>query len=230
MNKIVSFIVSILLCGVAISTARAKEWLFVRAHRNYDDKGVVGEAYRREFEPRMFLHNTWRQRLFCETADADADEAVEVYTRPDGSHWLCIRRATPALGPIIAYRPLQNQRKELAEKIQRVQISNCETLLPPELASDLERLWATMLPGLQVAPMPRTFPVHGPAFIGFARTNNAVKAGRMGIAAYGTPAYKSFLEVVSDLKILCTGDGAAKGDAVRRLLPKIKGLTARLGG
>src|SRR5437762_1919956 len=81
---------------------------------------------RRELDPRMFPHRTWQQRLYCETADAEANETVEIYVKPDGSHWLNCRRAKPALSPLIRHRPHPDQRIELTRKLGQIKISSCE--------------------------------------------------------------------------------------------------------
>lgn len=84
------------VCCLATPQLWGGELLFVKGSRNYDQEGDVGEAFRREFEPRMFTHATWRQRLYRNFNFGD-DETLEFYVRADGSRWLSFRRATPSL-------------------------------------------------------------------------------------------------------------------------------------
>lgn len=212
-----------------VDDCSAGELLFAKATRNYDWPGAVGEAYRRELEPRLFPHEGWRQRLYCETADAEANETMEIYRRSDGSYWLDTRRATPALSPIIRYRPYLDQRAELIAKLAKVKISSCETPLPFEVVKEIARLWDTMLPGVDVAPVPETFSSHGPAFIAFARNGQAIKTGSICIAAYDTKPYHLFVEIVNDLKKLCRADSGARESLYRTLAVKLRTLSQRLG-
>jgi hypothetical protein len=205
-----------------------KDLLFQKASANYNWDGPVGQAYRRDFDPRMFPHSTWRQRLYCETANAEADETLEIYLKSDGAHCLNFRRARPALSPLIRHRPYRDQRGELVKKLDRIGISSCEVVLEPALATEIERLWRTMLPGVEVAPVPEVFSVHGPAFIAFVREGRLVKTGAICLAAYGTETYRHFVEVVEDLKRLCTGTESSRQTIMARLPAKVRSLSARL--
>jgi hypothetical protein len=228
MNRITTMCLLAVSYLLAVEDCFAKDLLFAKASRGYDWEGAVGQAYLREFDPRMFPHRTWRQRLYCETADAEANETVEIYVKPDGSHWLNCRRAKPALSPLIRHRPHPDQRIELTRKLSQIKISSCEVALPPELAIEVEHLWKAMLPGVDVAPVPEVFSAHGPAFIAFARENHSVKTGRICLAAYDTEAYRRFVEIIDDLKRLCDSGGNSTPTVTATLPAKIRNLTARL--
>jgi hypothetical protein len=174
----------------------------------------------------MFTHSTWRQRLYYEAPGAEANETLEIYVRADGSSWLSVRTARPALSPLIRWRPLDSQRTELAKGLNQIRIGRCEVELPSQLAAKLEHLWKIMLPGVDSAPVPTVFPVHSPTFIAFAQENNSVKTGTVAIAAHGTEAHKLFVSIVGDLKKMC--DGHSRGSVSKSLPRKVEQLTARL--
>jgi len=225
----VACIISLTVTNLAISRfCSAGDLLFTRATRSYDHNGAVGEAYRREFEARMFQHGTWTQRLYCETADFQANETIEIFAKADGSRWLSFRRAEPALSPLIKRHPLPNQRAELTAELDRIKIASCEVLLPPTLATELEGLWNAMLPGVDVPPLPHRFPVHAPTFIAFARQNETAKVGSVCLAAYSTQAYKAFKDVVDGLKALCRGNAGSNQASIAQVSSNVRRLTARL--
>ena len=156
MKQIVAFVSVVVLC-LGAANACAGDLLFEKASRNYNRNGVVGQAYRRELEKRMFSHSAWRQRLYYEAPGAETNETIEIYVRADGSSWLSIRTALPALTPLIRWRPLDSQRTELAKELNRIRIRSCEVELPSQLASKLEHLWKIMLPGVDRRPSLRSF-------------------------------------------------------------------------
>src|SRR2546423_15113564 len=107
----VSCIIFLAITNLAISSfCLAGELLFAKATRNYDHNGVVGEAYRRGFENRMFKHATWTQRLYCEAADIRANETIEIFAKPDGPGWLSFGRPEPPLRPLFKRHPFPRYR------------------------------------------------------------------------------------------------------------------------
>ena len=90
--------------------------LFVKAKRNYDKEGLLGKVFRQEFETRIFVHPTWRQRIYVNLYDPSKDETLEVYVRPDGSHWLSFKRASPSLSQPILDRIWLGQKFDLKQR------------------------------------------------------------------------------------------------------------------
>lgn len=206
----------------------AKDLLFVKASRNYDQQGALGRAYRREFEMRMFKHQTWRQRLYYDSFDPDVNETIEIYSKSDGSRRLSHCRANPSLSRIIFSRIANGKQFELTKQLNEVSISCREIALPAELGRELELLWETMLPGAETEPIPRDLYIHAPIFIGFARQNDSVRTGRVSSAAYKTDIYRTFVDIVTDLREVCDRGGKSTDPIFKRLPGKIRRLTARL--
>jgi hypothetical protein len=214
------------LCAWVTTSSLASEVLFYRESDTYGQPGRLGKVYQREFEKRMFTHQTWRQRLYY--FSPDSNETIEIYSKPDGSRWLSCRRATPSLSGIIRSRIVDGEHFDLKRQLDHVHIYGCEVALPLELARDLELLWQKMLPGLPDAPTPPVVYVHAPIFIAFARKNGSVATGSMLFAPYNTKAYRSFLDIVQDLKEACDRSAAPSETILRKLPAKVKRLTALL--
>jgi hypothetical protein len=225
MKNFAFFVSAVISQFVIARSCISGDLLFERASRNYNREGIVGEAYRREFESRMFTHSEWLQRLYYEAPDGGANETFEIYVAPDGSHRLSYRRAEPALSPLIRSRPQPNQRMELAKNLSRISIKTRDVDLPPEVATELEHLWRTMVPGVALGPVSQVFPVHAPTFIAFVREKHLIEAGTVCIAAYDTKAYRLFVDLVSDLKKLSVGRSRS---AVVPLRATVQQLTLRL--
>ena len=154
---LISMLVSL---GLLISAREgsAKELLFKTEPANDDYRGAdkkLGEAYRTEFNPRMFPHRTWHQRLSYSSYKPDVDETVEIYSKPDGSRWLSHRRAIPSLSGLILRRVVYGEKFDLKKRLDAVRISSQEVALPAEVAKEIELLWETMLPGVANPPEPR---------------------------------------------------------------------------
>lgn len=228
MNKYFGVVLVAFFSVTTALASLASDVLFFKVSRDYDQRGVLGETYRREIETRMFTHSTWHQRLYYESHDPDVNETLEVYSKPDGSRWLAHRGASPSLSRIIWNRIFNGQRFDLTKQLDAVRITNHEIALPPGLANELELLWRTMLPGLREAPIPRDLHMHTPIFIGFVRENNSVKTGSVCIAAYNTPIYQAFVDVISDLRTLAD-QGVNSTQSVLSKLPfKVRQLRMRL--
>jgi hypothetical protein len=67
----------------------------------------------------------------------------------------------------------------------------------------------------------------GPVFAGFVRKDGSVKAGKIAMNAYDTPAYAEFTNIVDDLIKMADG-GGSKGRILQELSAKIRRLAARL--
>jgi hypothetical protein len=213
---------------VCTNACFASEVLFYKVPRNYGQEGLLGEAFRREFETRMFTHPNWRQRLYGESHDPDVNETLETYTKPDRSIWLSHRHAVPSLSRIIWSRIYIGERFNLTKRLDSVHITDHEIALAPDVAKELELLWRAMLPGLEEAPKPPVLYMHTPRLIAFSRENNSVETGSIAIAAYNTPIYRGFLGVVGDLKDLCDHGADSTDPAFGRLADRIRRLRARL--
>ena len=214
-----------------IGSCCAAELLFRKALRNYDREGVVGKALVREFEPRLFTHKTWRQRLFVNGPEGQFDETFEIFTKADNSHWLSYRRAQPSIELAVLIYPLSSQRTQLRKELEKTQITHCEIPLPIEVANRIELLWRTMLPGVVQEPIPETLPaVHGPSYLAFVRKPSRVDTGTIALAAYNSPACEAFIEITDDFRRLCDQPNLGTTSFFRKLSAKVEILTTRLGG
>jgi hypothetical protein len=208
----------------------AGELLFKKVSRDYDAEGVIGKTYREEFEPRMFKHATWTARLYCNPYEPDIDETLELFTKPDGSHCLSYRRASPSLSRFIGERLWLNEQFDLKKKLNAVRINEHEVALPEELANEIKLLWQRMLHGLQREPKSNlhSLVVHAPAVIAFAREGTAVETGRIPMAAFNTQTYRAFIEIVDDLIKACEHRARSNDPVFIRLSDKIRSLRNRL--
>lgn len=230
MNNSFRALLIVVLCVIVANRCVASEVLFRKSSRNYDAEGRLGKVYREEFETRMFTHATWLQRLYCNPYEPDIDETLEVYSKADGSRWLSCRRATPSLSRYIGERIWLGEQFDLKKKLDGVRITGHEVALPAEVASEIEVLWRTMLGGLPKEPITgeRVIVPHAPAIIAFAREGDLVKTGRIAMAAYDTPVYRAFLDIVDDLTKACDRTGRSTETVLRRLPSKIRNLRAQL--
>lgn len=226
-----SVLVSFLLL-VPASNSLAKELLFQAEPANNDYARGVGkklaEAYRTEFDPRMFPHRTWHQRLSYSSYNPDVDETVEIYSKPDGSRWLSHRRTSPSLTGFIWSRIVEEAKFDLKKKLDSVRITSHDVALPREVANDLELLWQTMLPGASEAQFPPILNIHAPIFDAWTRKHRLVETGRIKSAAYDTPVYRAFVDVVTDLRTVCDRGGGLADPVFARLPGKIRRLRSRL--
>lgn len=208
----------------------AKEVLFIQASRNYDAKGVLGEFMRRELETRMFMHSTWRQRLYCSPYEPDLNETLEIYLKSDGSHWLSCRRATPSISGIIGRRYWLHEEFDWKKALDAVRITGQDVPLSAELSNEIDLLWQKMLGGLGREPTTktRTLVMHAPAIIAFAKQKNSVTTGRIAMAAYGSPLYRDFMNVVDDLTSMCETGARPRDSEFRKLAEKMRRLRERL--
>lgn len=211
----------------------AKELLFQAEPANNDYARGVGrklaEAYRIEFDPRMFAHRTWHQRLAYSSSEQDVDETLEIYSKSDGSRWLSHRRANPSLTAFLWSRIVEGAKFDLKKKIDAVRITSHEVALPPEVANEIEQLWRTMLPGVPQEEVPLILTTHTPIFDAWVRKDHsAVDAGRIPMAAYDTPIYRSFVNVIKELRDVCDRGGKATDPVFARIPDKIRALRKRL--
>jgi hypothetical protein len=211
-----------------VNSSLAGDVLFYRVPRNYGQQGLVGKTLRQELETRMFTQSAWHQRLFCESHDPDINETLETYSRPDGRVWLRHRRADPSISRIIWNRTFIGERFDLRKQLDAVNVATRDIALPPDVARELDVLWTTMLPGLPSAPKPPKLYMHTPTFIAFARKNGSVETGSIAIAAYDTPIYRAFLDVLRELRDLCDRGASSTDPTLTRLPRKIRRLAERL--
>jgi hypothetical protein len=223
----ISFALLATICCLATPQLRGGDLLFVKGSRNYDQEGDLGEAFRRELEPRMFAHSTWRQRLYRNFNFGD-DETLEFYVRPDGSRWLSFRRATPSLMQAILDRYWSRQEFDLKKRLDSSRITACETKLPADIANQIEVLWQTMVPGVFKEPERKTFGSTAPGVIYALKKNgSSIEIGAVAFGAYHTPAYEEFIKIVDALIDLCERP-ASRALLLQKLPPKIRHLTDRL--
>jgi hypothetical protein len=206
----------------------AKDILFAKASRNYGSPGREGETYRRELETRMFSHDTWRQRLYYHSSEPNVDETIEVYSKPDGSRWLSHRTASPSFTEIIYARIVEGQKFDLEQRLAAVRVTSHDVILPSDVVSELALLWRAMLPGLAQPPLSQDLYTHVPIFIGFTREGGPVKTGSICRAAYNTPIYRMFVDVIADLRDVSDRAASATDPVLRRLPDKMRRLRARL--
>jgi hypothetical protein len=188
----------------------------------------LAEAYRTEFEPRMFPHRMWHQRLAYSSSEQHVDETLEIFSKPDGSRWLGHRRANPSLTVFIWSRIVEGAKFDLKKKLDTVQITSCEVALPREVGNELDQLWRTMLPGVPENQVPRILAMHAPILDAWVRKDHSVEAGRVPMAAYDTPIYRAFVDVVKDLREACDRHAVPTDPIFKRLPTKIHNLRARL--
>jgi hypothetical protein len=231
MNKTCKYLVAMAVAFWVVSQQYclvAEELLFVRALRDYDQPGRVGEMFRRELEPRLFLPGPWMARLYRYSSEADCDEAIQIYSKPNGSTWVSYRRATPALTSILYGHVVDRGRFDVPEELAAVKVTVHEEPIPPALAAELQQLWRQMLPGAESAPAPQRVHTHVPIIIAFVQEDHSVLAGSIPLAAYDTPQYQAFAGVVNHLISVCRGNATNRDRAVKQLLAKMQRLKVLL--
>jgi hypothetical protein len=219
---------------VVANACFATEAFFYKAPRNYAAEGLLGKVYRRELETRMFTHPTWSERLYCNRDEPDIDETLEVYSKPDGSRWLNYRRATPSFSRLIRSRILGDAKFDLKKELDAVHVVSQEAALPTEVATEIELLWRTMLPGLPNEPKE---PEHGvthtvylnvTVLIAFAKEDRSIKTGSIAMVMHNTPAYRAFTGIVDDLIKLCHAKGIPRDRIFAELPGKMRDLRLSL--
>jgi hypothetical protein len=227
-NQILSSILVALWLVIPFRESLAKELLFQAEPANYDHDRKLGEAYRTEFDPRMFGHPKWHQRLAYSSSEQNVDETLEIYSKPDGSRSLSHRLANPSLTAFIWNRIVEGATFDLKKKLDTVHITSHEVALPPAVANELDQLWRAMLPGVAKAQVPLILAMHTPIFDAWVRRDHSVEAGRIPMAAYDTPIYRAFVDVITDLRAVCDRGGNSADPIFKRLPGKIRRLRARL--
>ena len=215
-------------CWLVTLQLRGGDLLFVEASKDYYEKGELGEAFGREFEPRMFTHATWRQRLY-RNFNFGEDQTLEFYVRPDGSRWLSFRRADPSLTQAILDRYWSREEFDLKKRLDSSRITACEKQnMPENVASQIEALWQTMVPGVVKEPERKSFGSTAPGVLyALRKKGDSTEVGAMALGAYHTPAYEEFIKIVDDLIGLCERP-AARARLLQKLPAKIRHLTDRL--
>jgi hypothetical protein len=211
----------------------ARELLFQAEPANCDDyegpSRKLCELYRTEFDPRMFPHRTWHQRLAYSSGEQDVDETLEIYSKPDGSRWLSHRRANPSLSEIIGRRDIYGAKFDWKKEVGKVRITAHDIALPVEVANELDQLWRTMLPGVPYEKVPLILTTHTPIFDAWVHKDNSVaEAGRIPMAAYATPIYRAFVDVIKDLREVCDRGGNSTDPILKRLPDKVRHLRGQL--
>jgi hypothetical protein len=226
---------SILVALWLFASARgclAKELLFQAEPANDDyakgDGRRLAKIYRTEFDPRMFPHRTWHQRLAYSSSEQDVDETLEIYSKPDGSRWLSHRRAKPYLTGLIWSRIVEGAKFDLKKALDAVPITSHEVQLPAEVAKEIDELWRAMLPGVPHEKVPVILTTHTPIFDAWVRRGSSVDTGGVPMAAYDTPVYRAFVDVVTDLRKVCDRNGSSTDPLFRQLPTKIRNLRKRL--
>lgn len=231
MNKSSAGCLAAILCVVITGHCFARETLFYKISRTYDQPGLQGRIFQREFEARMFPRSRWHERLFISPYEPAIDETLETYSKPDGSRWLSHRRAAPSLSRIIEPAP-SGEQYDIKKELEAVRVTSQEVALPAEVAKEIGLLWRTMLPGLPSEPKNkstmRVLYIHPPAFIAFERENQSVETGRIVTAAIETPTFRAFADIVDDLIKVCEGGGVATNSIFEQLPRKIRRLRERL--
>ena len=219
-----------LACLLPRSVACGRDILFRKISRDFGETGELGRAYRRELESRMFTHATWQLRLYCHSDDDDRDETLEVYSTPDGSHRLSWRQVTPSISRELNRRYFLHERFDVAKSLASLRIIGGDILLPQNVASDVEALWQVMVPGLLREPQTNehVIIIRAPSFVSFRRTSGGVVAGRVADRAYGSPAYRGFVDIVDDLIDSCRAPGGKRNLLLAGLPAKMQKLRARL--
>lgn len=219
------------LCIGAVNCSSGKSILFYEVPRNYGEQGSRGEIFRQEFEPRMFTHSRWHERLYINPYEPDIDDTLETYSKSDGSRWIGHRRATPSLSRIVG-PSVSGEHYDTRKELEEIRISSQEVALPAAVANEIGLLWRKMLPGSPSEPKTHStmhvLYIHPPAFIAFARENQSVKTGRIAAAAFDTPAYRAFGDIVDDLLRACDGDDLSRKSIFTHLPEKIRHLREQL--
>lgn len=232
MNRIFGSLLISLWFFACASQSSAKELLFQAEPLDYTDvKGgdkELSEAYRTEFNPRMFSNQKWLQRLSYSSYKPDVDETMEIYSTPDGSRRLSHRLANPSLSALVLRRVVYNAKFNLHKELDAVAITSHDVALPEKVAKELELLWQTMLPGVAKAPEPRILAVHAPIFDAWVRRDRSVETGRICLAAYDTPVYRQFVDVIQDLRDVCDRSAGPNDPVFSRLPERLRRLRMKL--
>jgi hypothetical protein len=227
-KQTLSTILTTLLFHSPAGTCLAKELLFAKEPNNREHSSRLAELERTEFEPRMFGRREWYQRLIYFSGEPDLDETLEVYLRSDGTRWLSHRRAIPSLYSVMLRRLIPGGNFDWKKEVDAVRISTHEIGLPVEVANEIDLLWQTMLPGVTNPPPGGELNTHAPIFDAFVRKDHSVEAGRVCPAAYNTPIYRAFVDVIKDLREVCDRGSKPTDPIFKRLPKKIRDLRARL--
>lgn len=237
-SKSVGVVVTAAFSLLVADCGFARETLFYKASRNYDEEGSAGTVLRRELESRMFTHPTWGERLYLSYDNPDINETLEVYSKPDGSHWLDYRRAVPSLSRLIRSR-FSGADFDLKRKLDAVQIIDHQVRLPTEMASEMQLLWRMMLSKLGKPPaedqkkqggfVTRTIYLDVVVIIGLVKEDDGVKAGNVPMNVHKTRAYREFADIVDNLIKASERDADAKDPIWAKLSERMRNLRLHLG-
>src|SRR2546423_210107 len=125
--RTVKYVTAILI--ILATSCVAGEPLFYKISRAYGRQGRDGELFQQQFEPRMFPHPQWHERLFISTYKPDVDETLETYSKADGSRWLSHRRAIPSLSRVVG-PSVSGESYDIDKELAAIKITSHEVALP----------------------------------------------------------------------------------------------------
>lgn len=113
---------------------------------NFDTSHAAEDrAYVELLDKMLFPAQGWIARYFRAVGEPSPgyDTGIALYRKPNGSYWLMIKQASPALGSIVmnAYRGRINLKSSLAAV--KIKTSNKE--VPAEFAAEMSGLWVALL-------------------------------------------------------------------------------------
>lgn len=100
--------------------------------------------------------------------------------------------------------------------------------MPENIATQIDALWQTMVPGVPEEPERKTFGSTAPGVIYALKKNgSSIELGAVAFGAYHTPAYEEFIKIVDDLIGMCERP-ASRTLILQKLPSKLRHLTDRL--
>jgi hypothetical protein len=192
---------------------------------NFDTLAPYGKRYAEILEKLLFPASSWTVRYF---EARGYSTGLTIYQKPNGSHWLMLRQATPDIGSIVVNAFYK--RVDLQSSLASVKIEPSNREVPAEVALEMRRLWLALL--RETRPRDKvddTVYIHPPTVILSAKDGNGITlTGKYPPDAAKHRKFTALEAIVDDLVKSCDAPDKDRIQLLRRAAKRARNLRENL--